>query len=102
MVRSRIERIRKHGTSIYWEKRLEPYLKSMKLKFIEISLIEEIAIFEYYIGFVKVQTLKGLERYIEIVVLFDKKGRAEFSIFSNLLEKIDPQFSDGDILLCKI
>ena len=73
----------------------------MKLKFIEISLIEEIAIFEYYIGFVKVLTLKGLERYIEIVVLFDSRGRAEFSIFHDLLEKIDNQFLNGDILLCK-
>ena len=102
MVRSRIERIRTYGTSVYWEKTLEPYLKYMKVEFIEISLIEEIEIFEYYVGFVKVRTIKGLERYIEIVVLFNKNGRAEFSIFSNLLEKIDPQFSDGDILLSKI
>jgi hypothetical protein len=102
MSRPRQEKIRKYGTSLYWKTKLEPYLKTLKLEYIEITLVEEVEIFNYYIGFVKVRTLKGLERFIEVVVLFDAHGRPEFSIFHNLIEKIDPQFSDGDILLCKV
>lgn len=102
MARSRIERIRTYGTSLYWKTRLEPYLKTLKLQYIDITLVEEVEIFDYYIGFVKVRTLTGLERFVEVVVLFDMHGRPEISIFQNLIEKIDPQFSYGDILLCKI
>jgi len=102
MTRPRQEIIRKYGTSLYWKSTLKPYLKTMKLNYIEITLVEEIEIFDYYVGFVKVRTLNGLERFIEVVVLFDVHGRPEFSIFHNLLEKVDPQFSEGNILLCKV
>jgi hypothetical protein len=102
MTRSRIDTIRKYGTSLYWKNKLEPYLKSINLEYIEISVIEEISVFDYYIGFVKVKTLKELEKFIEVVVLFDIHGRPEISIFPVLLNKIDAQFTDGDLLLCKI
>jgi hypothetical protein len=102
MVRSRIDTIRKYGTSLYWKNKLEPYLKTLKLQYIEVTLVEEVEIFDYYIGFVKVRTLTGLERFIEVVVLFGVNGTPQISVFQNLIEKIDPQFSYGDILLCKI
>lgn len=97
----REDKIRKCGTSIYWKKNLYSYFLSLKLEYIEIALIEEILKYEYYIGFIKVRT-EGKEKYIQLIVFFDKHGKPEIHVLHELLERINRQFVYGNLLLCNI
>ena len=97
----REDRIRKCGTSIYWKMKLYSYFLTLNLEYIQIVLIEEIIKYEYYIGFIKVKTNEK-EKYVQIIVFFDKRGKPEIHVLHELLERINRQFVDGNLLLCNI
>ena len=95
-------RIRQFAIGYYWEELLKKKFSYMGIEFEEISLIEEIIPYELYIGYVKIKSLSEKTEFIEIEVVFDKRGNPSVTCYPKILNSIKLEYSGCKVLLNKI
>ena len=99
---AREERIRQFAIGYYWEELLKKKFSYMGIEFEEISLIEEIIPYELYIGYVKIKSLSEKNEFIEIEVIFDKRGNPFVTCYPKILNSVEPQVCGKPIILNKL
>jgi len=78
----------KYANSWIWKDILKSTFLEMNLEFVEIMYIEELVKLQYYSGFIKVKSHSNHPEYIEVEVIFDKKGKPIISIIPTLLNAV--------------
>lgn len=93
------QRVERYATSWYWKMLLEKHFSTMNLEFEEIAQVEEVEEYKSYIGFVKVKSHSDLNEFIEVTVLFDKRGNVSIQCYPIIFNCMDTD--GGKILLQK-
>ena len=83
------EQVKKYATSWLWKMILEKHFSKMDLEFEEIAMIEEILEYSYYIAFVKVKSHSNLNEFIEVTVMFDKRGSPSINVNSKIYNNFE-------------
>jgi hypothetical protein len=94
------QQVERYAASWIWKMVLEKHFSKMDLEFEEIAQIEEILEYSYYVGFVKVKSHSKLNEFIEVTVMFDKRGKPSINIDSQIYNEISND--EGRLLLQKI
>lgn len=99
---TRERKIKRFAFLFMWEDFLRTHFKSMGLEFQEIVFIEELEEFGIYTGFARIKSNSDKNEFIEISVVFDKKGSPVVTLYPSIINSIDYYITGGKVLLNKL
>jgi len=100
MTRERI--IRRFAFLYIWEDFLKTQFKSMNLEFQEIVFIEEVEEYGIYSAFARIKSNSDKNEFIEISVVFNRKGSPFVTLYPSIINSIDYYIAGGKVLFNRL
>jgi hypothetical protein len=85
-----------------WEDFLRIQFKPLGIEFQEIVFIEEVEEYGIYSAFARIKSNSDKNEFIEISVVFNKKGSPLVTLYPSVIHSIDYYIAGGKVLFNKL